>query len=286
MLYCVWKNFWGKRGEINRYMIEENKRLRFQYRIDGVKRKHIYVAYLNNLFGDWDRAEWRPAGSLLLDFINFDLDLFRFGKKIDVTTGELATADTQEENIHIINAHNFEDYTFCDDEKLHLVGKDENGDKKIVLVNNEYPEFSMDLYIDILPEILHNYADEFIDFKYGRYGEEWENLKLIQRRYREIIDKIFNLNESEKEDKTPKELYNDYFKVAIKKWKVNIPDYDFFYEKLNDFLDVELYNLVCDNKHVFKCVLCKKYSISDKKTAIACDRPNNENSVIKYKRNS
>ena len=40
-------------------MIEENRRLRFKYKIDGVKRKHIYVAWLYHDFGDWDYAEWR-----------------------------------------------------------------------------------------------------------------------------------------------------------------------------------------------------------------------------------
>ena len=253
-------------------MIEENRRLRFKYKIDGVKRKHIYVAWLYHDFGDLDYAEWRPAGSLLFDFLNFDLDLFRYGKKVDITTGEEATADTKEENIYVVNAHNFEDYIYCEDGKLHQVVKDENGKIEFVFLLDEYPEFDMNLYIESLPEILRIYADEFIDFKTGRYNERWEELKKIQKDYQDVVEKIFELKTEEKTGKTPKQLYNEYFGTDIKKWKMIVPEYDFNYDTFGDFLNVELHNLVCNNKYVFKCILCERFSISDRKSAVAGER--------------
>lgn len=210
-----------------------------------------YAQYIDENNPMEQQPEKRPIGTLLVDFINFNLEEYRKGLLVNMSDDEK----------YYVNSHDFSDIERNVDGTL----KEEDADCYRYAVG-------------VLPDIMYAFMDYFLDLKYGRYYEEhWGEINRLQREYREKICAIFELIPPEKmtadsklEKKSRKKgrfksVYKNYFHMEeSKRWQYKLKTGEVKFSSIEEALEYELYLMAETETNLFFCHNCYKLSIGQR----------------------
>lgn len=217
-----------------------------------------YAQYIDENNPMEQQPEKRPIGTLLVDFINFNLEEYRKGLLVNMSDGEK----------YYVNSHDFSDIERNDDGTL----KEEDADCYRYAVG-------------VLPDIMYAFMDYFLDLKYGRYYEEhWGEINRLQWEYREKICAIFELvppekmtadSKSEKKSRKKgrfKSGYKKYFHMEeSKRWQYKLKTGEVKFSSIEEALEYELYLMAETETNLFFCHNCYRLSIGQRNQQF-CDR--------------
>lgn len=210
-----------------------------------------YAQYIDENNPMEQQPEKRPIGTLLVDFINFNLEEYRKGLLVN----------TSDDEKYYVNSHDFSDIERNADGTL----KEEDADCYRYAVG-------------VLPDIMYAFMDYFLDLKYGRYYEEhWGEINRLQREYREKICAIFEIIPPEKltadsklEKKSRKKGrfksgYKNYFHMEeSKRWQYKLKTGEVKFSSIEEALEYELYLMAETETNLFFCHNCYKLSIGQR----------------------
>ena len=210
-----------------------------------------YAQYIDENNPMEQQPEKRPIGTLLVDFINFNLEEYRKGLLVNASDDEK----------YYVNSHDFSDIERNADGTL----KEEDADCYRYAVG-------------VLPDIMYAFMDYFLDLKYGRYYEEhWGEINRLQREYREKICAIFEIIPPEKmtadsklEKKSRKKGrfksgYKNYFHMEeSKRWQYKLKTGEVKFSSIEEALEYELYLMAETETNLFFCHNCYKLSIGQR----------------------
>lgn len=259
--------------------------------------KKTWEIITNNAIPGAEPEEYR-LGTLLVDFLNFDLNQFRYGEVHDIGQTE------GEESQVVVNRHNFEGYT----------GEDADWD-------NEQIRYEYEMNEDI-PLFLRMYLPDWVDKENKSYKEEgYKQMLEYQQNLRTAVDYIYqiehkrseltqdyefhtfgdsecevyreekyaqwntNLMEIQKrseecpEDIPAQTSIRDRYlavcgRIELARWKnmLNKGTLDYDILSLWDALQIELYSTIRETRYIFNCQCCGLYTVAGKIGARFCDR--------------